>query len=42
MAKKCGICGEIVEGGVLVLRFINIFTLESMSEIEFLPAMHDR
>ena len=26
----------------LVYRFINIFTLESMSEIEFLPAMHYR
>jgi len=39
------IIGELLEAVVLpqlVLRFINIFTLESMSEIEFLPAMHDR
>jgi len=26
---------------ILVYRFINIFTLESMSEIEFFPAMHN-
>jgi len=30
------------EADYLVYRFTNIFTLESMSKIEFLPSMHHR
>jgi hypothetical protein len=30
----------LAAGHVLVCRFINIFTLKGMREIEFLPTMH--